>query len=146
MTEIPADAANFDVQTKTGGIGSRTPDDIQADRGVCSRHADREPASGQLPLVHGSIERTGKVGSDVSVEEASRAAEVCHLNALSASDALAGMDSVLRVVKVVGFVASAVDFAAQPDVVNGASNLLAGQSSAVQERTLAPLSGWRNCH
>lgn len=81
--------------------------------------------SGQLPLVRGSIERPGKVGREVSVTDASRAAEICTLNALAAIDALIGLDSVVRVVKVTGFVASADDFAGQPDVVNGASNLLA---------------------
>lgn len=81
--------------------------------------------SGQLPVVDGVIERTGKVGRDVSVADASSAAEICTLNALAAIDALVGLDAVVRIVKVVGFVASANDFAGQPDVVNGASNLLA---------------------
>ncbi|TJZ76056.1 RidA family protein [Rhodococcus oryzae] len=80
--------------------------------------------SGQLPLVQGMIEQPGKVGRDVSVTDASRAAEICTLNALAAIDALVGLDAVVRVVKVVGFVASADDFTGQPSVINGASKLL----------------------
>jgi enamine deaminase RidA (YjgF/YER057c/UK114 family) len=59
--------------------------------------------------------------------------------------ALAGMDSVLRVVKVVGFVASAVDFAAQPDVVNGASNLLADIFGSAGTHARSAV-GVANCH
>ncbi|MGC0362881.1 enamine deaminase RidA (YjgF/YER057c/UK114 family) [Rhodococcus sp. 27YEA15] len=80
--------------------------------------------SGQLPLVDGVLTHEGKVGASVSVEEAALAAEVCILNALAAVDQLVGIDSVVRVVKVVGFVASADDFNGQPLVINGASNLL----------------------
>ncbi|MDX3612167.1 RidA family protein [Streptomyces europaeiscabiei] len=89
------------------------------------RAGDLVYTSGQLPSVRGSIERPGKVGRDVSVADASRAAEICALNALAAIDALVGLDAVVRVVKVTGFVASAAEFTGQPDVVNGASNLLA---------------------
>lgn len=80
--------------------------------------------SGQLPLVQGMIEQPGKVGREVSVNDASRAAEICTLNALAAIDALVGLDAVVRVVKVVGFVASAHDFTGQPAVINGASKML----------------------
>ena len=80
--------------------------------------------SGQLPLVDGALPRTGKVGAEVSPEEAVDLARACALNALAAVDALVGLDAVLGVVKVVGFVASAPDFTGQPAVVNGASNLL----------------------
>ncbi|MFC9557852.1 RidA family protein [Rhodococcus sp. NPDC056960] len=80
--------------------------------------------SGQLPLVDGVLESKGKVGSDVHPDDAQVAARVCTLNALAAVDNLVGIDSVRRVVKVVGFVASAADFTGQPAVVNGASTLL----------------------
>ncbi|MFT7835550.1 RidA family protein [Saccharothrix sp. BKS2] len=79
--------------------------------------------SGQLPFVEGSLTATGKVGGDVSPEEAKAHARTCALNALAAVDALVGLDSVVRVVKVVGFVASAEGFTGQPAVVNGASEL-----------------------
>ncbi|MEB3034842.1 RidA family protein [[Mycobacterium] nativiensis] len=80
--------------------------------------------SGQLPTQGGKLARTGKVGADVSPEDGYALARVCALNALAAVDALVGLDSVTRVVKVVGFVASAPNFNGQPAVVNGASELL----------------------
>lgn len=80
--------------------------------------------SGQLPFVDGKLAVTGKVGGEVSPEEAKRHARTCVLNALAAVHALVGIDSVARVVKVVGFVASAEGFTGQPAVVNGASEVL----------------------
>ena len=79
--------------------------------------------SGQLPMVGGKLPATGKVGAAVSPEDAKDLARVCGLNALAAVHALVGIDSVRRVVKVVGFVASAPGFNGQPGVVNGASEL-----------------------
>ena len=81
--------------------------------------------SGQLPMEAGSLARTGKLGAEVSPEDGKAAARVCALNALAAIDSLVGIDAVTRVVKVVGFVASAPGFNGQPSVVNGASDLLA---------------------
>ena len=80
--------------------------------------------AGQVPFVDGALAATGKVGSEVSPEEAKRHARTCALNALAAVDALVGLDSVVRVVKVLGFVASAEGFTGQPTVLNGASELL----------------------
>ena len=80
--------------------------------------------SGQLPLVDGALPVTGRVGAEVSEEQARDQAARCALNALAAIDALVGLSSVVRVVKVTGFVASGPGFTAQPAVVNGASDLL----------------------
>lgn len=80
--------------------------------------------AGQLPLVDGKLTHTGKTGAEVSPEHARVAARICALNALAAVDALVGIDTVTRIVKVVGFVASAPGFSGQPGVVNGASELL----------------------
>jgi len=80
--------------------------------------------SGQLPMIDGALPATGKVGAEVSPEDAAGLARTCALNALAAVDALVGLDAVTAVVKVVGFVASAPGFTGQPAVVNGASNLL----------------------
>lgn len=78
--------------------------------------------SGQLPLSDGALVATGLVGGDVDVEDAKAAARVCALNALAAAASVAGgVDNLKRVVKVVGFVASADGFTAQPQVLNGAS-------------------------
>jgi enamine deaminase RidA (YjgF/YER057c/UK114 family) len=70
------------------------------------------------------LAEAGKVGAEVTPERAAEHARTCALNALAAVHALVGIDSVVRVVKVVGFVASAPGFGGQPAVVNGASELL----------------------
>src|SRR5690242_3201086 len=80
--------------------------------------------SGQVPLVDGALVATGKVGAEVSPEDAKACARQCALNALAAIDDLVGLDSVARVVKVVGFVSSDPSFTGQPGVINGASELL----------------------
>jgi enamine deaminase RidA (YjgF/YER057c/UK114 family) len=81
--------------------------------------------SGQLPLVDGALLMTGKVGEQISTAEAAALARVCALNALAAVASVTGdLSSVVRVVKVTGFVASAPGFTEQAQVVNGASELL----------------------
>lgn len=80
--------------------------------------------SGQLPTISGNLTHDGKVGAEVTPEDARIAARTCALNALAAIDSVVGIDNVTRVVKVVGFVASAPGFTGQPGVVNGASELL----------------------
>jgi enamine deaminase RidA (YjgF/YER057c/UK114 family) len=79
--------------------------------------------SGQLPISGGELLATGKVGAEVTAEEARDLARQCALNVLAAIDALVGLEYVVKVVKVVGFVASAPGFTGQPTVVNGASEL-----------------------
>ncbi|GAC1329062.1 MAG: RidA family protein [Mycobacteriales bacterium] len=82
--------------------------------------------SGQLPLVDGTLAVSGKVGAQVDPEQAAGLARTCALNALAAVRAELGtLSGVRRVVKVVGYVASAPGFTGQPAVVNGASELLA---------------------
>lgn len=82
--------------------------------------------SGQLPFIDGKLLLTGKVGAEIDAEQAKGLAQRCALNALAAAAAEAGgLDGILRVVKVTGFVASTPDFVDQPYVVNGASELLA---------------------
>lgn len=81
--------------------------------------------SGQLPLVDGSLPMTGKVGAQVSPEAAKDLARTAALNAIAAVHAEVGdLSAVTRVVKVVGYVASAPEFTGQPGVVNGASELI----------------------
>lgn len=80
--------------------------------------------SGQLPMEAGKLARTGKVGAEINPEEGKAMARICALNALAAVDSVVGIDAVTRVVKVVGFVASAPGFHGQPSVINGASDLL----------------------
>ena len=81
--------------------------------------------AGQLPLVDGSIAHTGKVDVEVTVEQGYELARICVLNALAAVKAEIGdLDRITRVVRVVGYVASSPAFTGQPQVVNGASELL----------------------
>ena len=81
--------------------------------------------SGQLPMRAGELMATGKVGAEVTVEEAYACAQQCALNAIAAVKAEVGdLSLVKRVVKVVAFVASTADFTGQPQVANGASELL----------------------
>ncbi|AXK46048.1 RidA family protein [Brachybacterium saurashtrense] len=81
--------------------------------------------SGQLPFVDGALPRTGKVGAEVTQEQAAELAATCCLNALAAIEALVGdLDRIVRVVKLTGYVASDPAFTAQPAVINGASTLL----------------------
>ncbi|HEX2417360.1 MAG TPA: RidA family protein [Micromonosporaceae bacterium] len=79
--------------------------------------------SGQVPMVDGQLAATGKVGNGVSPDHAKDLARTCALNAMAAIDALVGLERVVKVVKLVGFVASAPGFTGQPAVINGASEL-----------------------
>jgi enamine deaminase RidA (YjgF/YER057c/UK114 family) len=81
--------------------------------------------SGQLPIVEGKLQATGKVGEAVSAEEAAVLARLCALNGLAAAASVAGgLDAIRRIVKVTGFVASVPSFTGQPVVINGASEFL----------------------
>jgi len=81
--------------------------------------------AGQLPFRERQLPYTGKVGQNLSVEEAREAARLCAVNALAAIEAEAGsLANVRRVVKVTGYVASAAGFNDQPEVMNGASEFL----------------------
>ncbi|TDB69737.1 RidA family protein [Micromonospora sp. KC721] len=79
--------------------------------------------SGQVPVAEGKMLATGKVGAGISAEQAKDLAARCALNALAAVDALVGLENVVKIVKLTGFVASAPGFTGQPGVVNGASDL-----------------------
>ncbi|MEQ4720892.1 RidA family protein [Nonomuraea sp. B19D2] len=82
--------------------------------------------SGQVPFVDGKLQKTGKVGADLTTEEGAEQARICALNALAAVRAEVGdLQKVVRIVKVVVFVASDPAFTEQPKVGNGASELLA---------------------
>ncbi|MHC1737993.1 MAG: RidA family protein [Ignavibacteriaceae bacterium] len=81
--------------------------------------------SGQVPLVEGVIKYKGKLGKDLTEEDGKKAAEICALNCLAAIKSVAGdLDKINRVVKLVVFVASAEGFVNQPEVANGASELI----------------------
>ena len=89
------------------------------------RSGDHVYTSGQLPMRSGELIRTGKVGADVTADEAYECAQQCGLNAIAAVKSVVGdLSAVTRVVKVVVFVASSPDFTGQPGVANGVSELL----------------------
>lgn len=88
------------------------------------RAGDLVFTSGALPMAEGALIGTGLVGDAVTVEEAQACARVAALNALAAASTVCGLDEVVRVVKLVGYVASADGFTAQPAVINGASAVM----------------------
>ena len=102
---------------------------------------------GGRSLIHvaGQISRegdkvlTGRCPDQVSVEEATRRARLCALSVLSQIDAVAGLDSVLEIIQVIGFVLSAEGFGEQPNVMNGASDLLVEVLGAAGKHTRAAL-------
>jgi enamine deaminase RidA (YjgF/YER057c/UK114 family) len=119
MTERPSwrarlDQLGIELPTAAKALGAYVP---------AVRAGNLVFTSGQLPLVDGNLLRSGKVGGEVSPEEGKALARICAINALAAIDNLVGVDAIARVVKVVGFVASAHGFTGQPGVLNGASQL-----------------------
>ena len=79
--------------------------------------------AGQLPLVNGEMAGTGKVGAEVSVDEAKKLAQICAINCLAAVETVADVNKIVKVVRVVGYVNGIPGFVTQPAVVNGASEL-----------------------
>lgn len=94
--------------------------------------------AGQLPLVDGKIIKEGKVGKEVTPEEAKGMAEVCALNALAAISLVTDLDQIERVIRVGGFVNGIPGFYAIPQIINGASELfikLFGEENGKHART-----------
>ncbi len=114
-------------QERLGALGLRLPE-------VVAPAAAYVPAvrtgayvytAGQLPIVEGKLFTAGKVGAEVDAAQAKELARICALNGLAAvASVTGGLSTVRRVVKLTGFVASAPSFSGQPQVVNGASELL----------------------
>ncbi|MBI1378832.1 MAG: RidA family protein [Frankiales bacterium] len=115
------------VEDRLAGLGLTVPDVVPpvAAYVPAVRSGSYVYTSGQLPMVDGAMAHTGKVGADVTPEQAVELAATCALNAIAAVKSVVGdLDRVVHVVKVVGFVASDPGFTGQPGVVNGASQLL----------------------
>lgn len=106
LPEAPAPAANYVPYVQTGNLLF---------------------ISGQVPLVNGTIEVTGTVGNDISLAVAQDQARICAINILAQAHSATGGDlsKVKQIVKLGGFVACTNDFTDQPEVINGASNLMA---------------------
>ena len=80
--------------------------------------------SGQLPIKEGELLYKGKVGEDISLEDAIEAARICAINSLAIlKNATLDLNNIKKIVKVTGYVASSENFYKQADVINGASNL-----------------------
>jgi enamine deaminase RidA (YjgF/YER057c/UK114 family) len=88
------------------------------------RSGDLLVVSGQLPSAGGQVVFKGAIGGEVALEEGQKAARLCAINVLAAAKAAAGELSRVEVIRIEGFVASAPGFAAQPAVINGASDFL----------------------
>jgi enamine deaminase RidA (YjgF/YER057c/UK114 family) len=115
------------IEDRLGELGLTLPEVVPplAAYVPALRVGDLVWTSGQLPMVDGSLAATGKVGAEVDPDDATGLARICALNALAAVKAEVGdLDEVTRVIKVVGYVASAPSFTGQPAVINGASQLL----------------------
>lgn len=114
------------VAARLAALGLAVPDVVApvADYVPAVRSGQHVFTAGQLPLVGGELLFVGKVGGEVSAEEAQECARQCALNAIAAVGSVADLDSVARVVKATVFVASTPDFSGQPVVANGASELL----------------------
>lgn len=107
------------------GIQLPTPAAPAANYVPVVRSGNQLFVSGQLPMGPNGLTCTGKVGGDVSIEDAREAARLCAINILAQAKATLGdLDKVARIVKLVGFVNSVPDFGDQPKVINGASDFL----------------------
>jgi len=113
-------------RARLAALGHELPA-VPAPKGVyvpARRTGNQVWTSGQLPLVGGELPATGLVGAEVDPDDAAAYARIAALNALAAIDGLVGLEAIASVVKVAGYVASAPGFGGQPQVINGASELL----------------------
>ncbi len=116
LVEERLGAADMRIPAPPGSLGAYVP---------AVRAGDLVFTSGQLPIVDGALITSGTVGAEVSQEVATRCAAQAALNALAAASTVCDLDEVVRVVKVVGYVASTTTFVSQPSVLNGASEVMA---------------------
>ncbi|MFF6777048.1 RidA family protein [Streptomyces sp. NPDC012637] len=115
-----------DIRERLAGLGLRLPE-VSAPKGAyvpAVRSGSHVFIAGQIPLTGGELTATGRVGAEVSPERAKELSRQCALAALAAADSVAPLESVVGVVKVVGYVSSAPGFVRQAAVVDGASELL----------------------
>ena len=116
------------VEARLADLGLTVPDVVPpvAAYVPAVRSGNQVFTAGQLPMRDGALIATGKVGDAITPEQAAECARQCALNAIAAVKSVVGdLEKVVRVVKVVAFVASTPDFTGQPGVANGASELLA---------------------
>lgn len=119
-------AGTVDGRLKELGIEIPTPAAPAANYIPFVRSGSLVFVSGQIPLVAGKIEGIGKVGKDLSTEQAKAIARICAINLIAQAKAACDgdLDRVVRVVKVGGFVNCIDGYTEQPEVINGASDLM----------------------
>ncbi len=115
----------YEAKLKELGIDLPQPPKPVATYVPAVRAGDLLFLSGVLPMQQGQLAWSGKLGRDLRVEQGVEAARTALLNALAiAKQELGTLDRIVRIVKVVGHVASTEGFTDQPQVLNGASDLL----------------------
>jgi len=119
-------AGTVDGRLKEMGIEIPTPAAPAANYIPFVRSGNLVFVSGQIPLVAGKIEGIGKVGKDLTTDQAKAIARICAINLIAQAKAACGgdLDRVARVVKVGGFVNCVDGYTEQPEVINGASDLM----------------------
>ncbi len=119
-------AGTVDGRLKELGIEIPTPAAPAANYIPFVKSGNLVFVSGQIPLVAGKIEGIGKVGQDLTTEQAKAIARICAINLIAQAKAACGgdLDKVTRVVKLGGFVNCVDGYTEQPEVVNGASDLM----------------------
>ena len=119
------EAMSYEAKLKALGLELPPPPQPIATYVPAVRAGDLLFLSGVLPMRNGQLAFSGKLGRDLTVEEGMEAAKLCLLNSLAiAKQELGSLDRISRVIKIVGHVASAEGFVQQPQVLNGASDLL----------------------
>ena len=115
-----------DARLKELGIEIPTPAAPAANYVPFVKSGNLVFVSGQIPIVAGTIEGVGTVGKDYTVDEAKDIARICAINLIAQAKAAADgdLDRIQRVVKLGGFVNCVDDFVEQPEVINGASDLM----------------------
>jgi enamine deaminase RidA (YjgF/YER057c/UK114 family) len=119
-------AGRIDARLRELGIEVPDPAPPMANYVGHVRAGDLVFVAGQIPIVRGEIQYVGKLGDSVSLEKGQAAARICAVNILGQLKAACGgdLDRVRRIVKLGGFVNSTPEFTQQPQVVNGASDLM----------------------
>ena len=119
-------AGTVDARLAELGIEIPTPASPAANYVPFVRSGNLVFVSGQIPMVNGKIEGVGVVGKDLTTDEARKIAEICAKNLIAQAKAACDgdLDKIARVVKLGGFVRCTPDFTEQPEVVNGASDLM----------------------
>lgn len=119
-------AGTVDGRLKELGIEIPTPAAPAANYIPFVKSGNLVFVSGQIPLVAGKIEGVGKVGRDLTTEQAKAIARICAINLIAQAKAACDgdLDRVVRVVKVGGFVNCIDGYTEQPEVINGASDLM----------------------